>query len=89
MDEVYTNTEDSEVSKIILLFPEVFLQDVRQSKGDIELLIGADCCDLLPNMVAIIVSDPVENRIMLLFRYTLRMARHCNSTTCDQVKTNF
>ena len=51
MDEVSTNIEDSDVSKIIPLFSEVSLEDVRRPKGDIEHLIGEDCCELLPNMV--------------------------------------
>ena len=42
MNEVSANIEDSDVSKIIYLFPEISLEDVRQPKGNIELLIGAD-----------------------------------------------
>ena len=51
MDEISSNIEDSDVSKIIHLFPEIFLEDVRRPKSDNELLIGADCCELFPNMV--------------------------------------
>ena len=51
MDEVTTNLEESDVSKVVHFFPEISLEDIERPKGKIELLIGADCCELLPNKV--------------------------------------
>ena len=73
MDEVSTNIEDTDASKIIHLFPAISLEDVRQPKGDIELLIGADCCELLPNIVNQVGSlKLIKNQ----FGYCLRGSHH-------------
>ena len=90
MDEVSTNIEDSDVSKIIHLFPEISLKDVRQPKGNIELLIGADCCELLPNMVNQVGSlQLMKNQ----FGYCLRGSHHnlgsSGKSNCVVVQIHF
>ena len=90
MNEVSTNIEDSDVSKIIHLFPEISLKDVRQPKGNIELLIGADCCELLPNMVNQVGSlQLMKNQ----FGYCLRGSHHnlgsSGKSNCVVVQIHF
>ena len=51
MDEISTNIEETDVSEVAQLFPEISLEDINRPKGKIELSIGADCCEILPNKI--------------------------------------
>ena len=51
MQEVTTDIEEVNTTNVAGLFPEISSKDILRPKGKVEILIGSDCCDILPNKV--------------------------------------
>ena len=69
MDAISSRAPDVDVSKVPLLFPNVEMGNMIRPSGQIEMLIGADYCELLPQVVR------TKGKLQLLqnsFGYCLR-----------------
>ena len=52
IEEITSSVGKVDISKIINLFPNVDVKDIRRPAGKIDLLIGLDHCNLLPDKIA-------------------------------------
>ena len=52
MDEITSSANEVDVSEIVDLFQNIRLEDIERPVGQIDVLLGLDCCQLLPNNVA-------------------------------------
>ena len=69
MEEVTADISDVDISKVARLFKGIDKKDVKRPTGQVDILIGTDCCILMPNKL-----DEVDN-IQLMrnqFGYCLR-----------------
>ena len=56
MDAITANVESVSVDKVAGLFENITVEDIQRPTGEVELLIGMDCCSMFPdksNKVAI------------------------------------
>ena len=52
MDEITSHANEIDVSDVVNLFENIRLEDVDRPVGHIDVLLGLDSCELLPNKVA-------------------------------------
>ena len=52
MDEITAHANEVDISDVVNLFENIRLEDEDRPVGHIDLLLGLDCCELLPNKVA-------------------------------------
>lgn len=48
------DVEEIDTNKVAHLFPEITLRDFTRPKRKVEILIGSDCCDILPNKAGLL-----------------------------------
>ena len=51
MDAITANVESVSVDKVAGLFENITVQDIQRPTGEVELLIGMDCCSMFPDKV--------------------------------------
>ncbi|KAK4304812.1 hypothetical protein Pmani_023247 [Petrolisthes manimaculis] len=51
--EISSTLEPVDVSKLVTLFEGIETKDIARPCGNIDLLVGSDCCDILPRIVKI------------------------------------
>ena len=52
IDEVTSNLGKVDVSRVVELFRDIQINDIERPTGEVDLLLGLDCCTLLPNKIA-------------------------------------
>jgi hypothetical protein len=49
MEEATADISDVDISKVARLFKEIDEKNVKRPTGQVDILVGTDCCILMPN----------------------------------------
>ena len=90
MDDITAKVANIDVSRVSRLFKGISERDIQRPSGEVEILVGTDCCTLLPNKV-----DQIGNLQLMRnqFGYCLRgshsLIRVSTSETSNTIRLNY